>query len=144
MYDFLGYLTLALIPGFIAFDLVYRKRRYETPRYWRLYALAVTVGIFFFTGWIAGLVRRILAGQGTIADLDLIPVVAKQMVGNTICPLADADAAPMIAYVTKYRAEWEAFIRSGKRLLEPSTEPAPVATRPGMPKPGERIPIAVG
>ena len=62
MYDFLGYLTLALIPGFIAFDLVYRKRRYETPRYWRLYALAVTVGIFFFTGWIAGLWGTLLEG----------------------------------------------------------------------------------
>jgi NADH-quinone oxidoreductase subunit F len=95
------------------------------------------------TGWIAGLVHRILAGQGTIADLDQIPVVAKQMVGNTICPLADADAAPMIAYVTKYRAEWEEFIRSGKRLLAPAPEPAPV-TGPGVAKPGERIPIAVG
>ena len=41
MYDYLGYLTLALIPGFIALDLVYRQRHYETPRYWRLYALAL-------------------------------------------------------------------------------------------------------
>ncbi len=37
MYDFLGYLTLALIPGFIALDLVHRHRRYDAPRYWRLY-----------------------------------------------------------------------------------------------------------
>jgi hypothetical protein len=49
----------------------------------------------------------------------------------------------MIAYVTKYRAEWEEFIRSGKRLLAPASEPAPV-TGPGVAKPGERIPIAVG
>jgi len=62
MYDFLGYLTLALIPGFIALDLVHRRRRYKTPRYWRLYALAVTVGIFFFTGWIAGLWGTLLEG----------------------------------------------------------------------------------
>jgi NADH-quinone oxidoreductase subunit F len=97
------------------------------------------------TGWIAGVVRRILAGQGTVADLDLIPVVAKQMIGNTICPLADADAAPMIAYVTKYRAEWEEFIQSGKRLLEPLLAPAKGAPGlPGQAKSGERIPIAVG
>ncbi len=89
------------------------------------------------TGWIAGIIRRILAGQGRLEDLDLICAVAKGMLGNTICPLADADAAPMIAYVTKYKSEWEAFIQSGKRLLEPeSHEPAPDA--------GERIPIAVG
>ena len=32
MYDFLGYFTLALIPGFIVLDLIYRQRRYDTPR----------------------------------------------------------------------------------------------------------------
>jgi len=66
MYELLGYLTLAFIPGFIALDLVYRKRRYESPRYWRLYALAVTVGIFFFTGWIAGLWGTLLEGMSLI------------------------------------------------------------------------------
>jgi hypothetical protein len=55
MYDVLGYLTLALIPAFILLDLVHRHRRFETPRFWRLRALVVTVGIFFFTGWVAGL-----------------------------------------------------------------------------------------
>jgi NADH-quinone oxidoreductase subunit F len=95
------------------------------------------------TGWISRIVHRILAGTGTIEDLDLITTTAKQMIGNTICPLADADAAPMIAFVTKYRAEWEELIRSGKRLLEPAAAPAP---HPGAPV-GEgqnRIPIAVG
>lgn len=62
MYEILGYLTLALIPGFILLDLIYRERRYQTPRHWRLYALAVTVGIFFFTGWIAGLWGTLLEG----------------------------------------------------------------------------------
>jgi sterol desaturase/sphingolipid hydroxylase (fatty acid hydroxylase superfamily) len=66
MHDFLGYLTLALIPGFILLDLVYRQRRYETPRYWRLHALAVTVGVFFFTGWIAGLWGTLLEGFSLI------------------------------------------------------------------------------
>lgn len=54
MYPFLEYLTLALIPGFILLDLVWRRRRYQAPRYWRLRALLVTVGIFFFTTGIAG------------------------------------------------------------------------------------------
>lgn len=62
MYDYLGYLTLALIPGFIALDLVHRQRAYETPRHWRLYALAVTAGIFFFTVWIAGLWGTLFEG----------------------------------------------------------------------------------
>jgi NADH-quinone oxidoreductase subunit F len=92
------------------------------------------------TGWIAGIIRRILAGQGRFSDLDLITAIAKQMLGNTICPLADADAMPMIAFVTKYRSEWEEFIGSGRRLLDPAAhEPAAAA-----PAAGDRIPIAVG
>ena len=66
MYDYLGYLTLALIPGFIVLDLVYRHRRYESTRYWRIRALAVTVGIFFFSGWIAGLWGALFEGVSLI------------------------------------------------------------------------------
>lgn len=62
MYEFLGYLTLAFIPGFILLDLLYRKRRYDSPRFWRVRALFVTVGIFFFTIWIAGLWGQIFNG----------------------------------------------------------------------------------
>jgi len=61
MYEFLGYLTIALIPAFIVLDLVYQHRKYETTRFWRPLALAVTVGIFFFTGWVA-------AGLGTLFE----------------------------------------------------------------------------
>ncbi len=92
------------------------------------------------TGWIAGIIRRILTGNGCSEDLDLITAVAQGMLGNTICPLADADAAPMIAFVTKYRSEWEEFIRSGTRLLD--SESHPPAT-PGNAA-GDRVPIAVG
>lgn len=53
MTETLELLTLALIPGFILLDLVWRKRRYDTTRFWRLRALAVTVGIFFFTTEVA-------------------------------------------------------------------------------------------
>jgi NADH-quinone oxidoreductase subunit F len=96
------------------------------------------------TGWIARIVRRILAGEGQIADLDLISVVAKQMMGTTICPLADADAMPMIAFVTKYRSEWEEFIRSGKRVLEHDHSPD-IPERPAVYElDRERIPIAAG
>jgi NADH-quinone oxidoreductase subunit F len=90
------------------------------------------------TGWIARIVHRILAGQGRIEDLDLIAAVAKQMMGTTICPLADADAMPMIAFVTKFRSEWEEFIRSGKRIVEPR----PLDGHRDPESLRERIPIA--
>jgi sterol desaturase/sphingolipid hydroxylase (fatty acid hydroxylase superfamily) len=53
MYELLEYATLALIPGFILLDLLWRSRRYETTRFWRARATLVTVAIFFFTGYVA-------------------------------------------------------------------------------------------
>jgi len=59
------------------------------------------------TGWL----HRVLVGleEGTAAahDVDLLLNVAGNMMGNTICALADAAAMPTRAFVTKYRAEFE-------------------------------------
>ena len=41
--DFATLAALACLPLFIALDFVYKARRYETPRFWRLRALVVTV-----------------------------------------------------------------------------------------------------
>lgn len=62
MLETLETITLALIPGFILLDLVYRARQYKAPRSWRLRALVVTVAIFFFTGEIAALWGTALEG----------------------------------------------------------------------------------
>lgn len=54
MFDYLEYFGLACIPAFMLIDLVYQKRRYATPAYWRLYASAVTVavvGVSMVVGW---------------------------------------------------------------------------------------------
>lgn len=80
MYDVLGYLTLALIPAFILLDLVHRHRQYETPRYWRLRALLVTVGIFFFTGWVAGLWGQLFEGL-SLFDLSSLGAIGGAVVG---------------------------------------------------------------
>ena len=62
MLETLETITLALIPGFILLDLVYRARQYKAPRSWRLRALVVTVAIFFLTGEIAALWGTALEG----------------------------------------------------------------------------------
>lgn len=80
MYDVLGYLTLALIPAFILLDLVHRHRRFETPRFWRLRALVVTVGIFFFTGWVAGLWGAVFEGI-SLLDLSGLGAIGGAVIG---------------------------------------------------------------
>lgn len=80
MYDFLGYLTLAMIPAFILLDLVHRHRHYETAPFWRLRALAMTVGIFYFTGWVAGLWGRLFEGV-SLFDLSGLGAIGGAVAG---------------------------------------------------------------
>ena len=41
--DFVTWAALACLPLFILLDLVYKARRYDTPRFWRLRTLSVTM-----------------------------------------------------------------------------------------------------
>lgn len=65
------------------------------------------------TGWLSKMVHSILEGKGRIADLDLILKVANQMKGKTICALSDAAALPALSFVTKFRDEFEDYIKRG-------------------------------
>lgn len=66
------------------------------------------------TGWLDKLLRRILKGEATSQDLDMVITVSKNMMGRTICALSDAAAMPAMSFVTKFRDEFERHIREGK------------------------------
>ena len=66
------------------------------------------------TGWVDKIMWRIMDGRGNPDDLDLLVDVANNMMGKTICPLADAAAMPIISYIKKFREEFEEFIKLGK------------------------------
>ncbi len=63
------------------------------------------------TSWMAKIVERIARGEGRPSDADLLLDIARNMMGKTVCPLADAAAMPVIAIVNKFRAEIEEHIR---------------------------------
>ncbi len=65
------------------------------------------------TGWIHRIVRRIVEGRGSLRDLDDLLAIAHDMEGKTICVFADAAAWPVQSYITKFRGEFEEFIRTG-------------------------------
>ena len=64
------------------------------------------------TGWVHRIVHRIAQGQGSVQDLDELLAIAGDMEGNTICVFADAAAWPVQSYITKFRDEFEEYIRS--------------------------------
>jgi NADH-quinone oxidoreductase subunit F len=65
------------------------------------------------TGWVHRIMRRIIDGRGTIGDLHDLLAIAGGMEGNTICVFADAAAWPIQSYITKFRDEFERYIRAG-------------------------------
>jgi NADH-quinone oxidoreductase subunit F len=63
------------------------------------------------TGWLARICTRLSRGEGRPGDVDLLASIAHGIAGNTICPLGEAAAWPMLGFLTKFRSEFEAKIR---------------------------------
>jgi NADH-quinone oxidoreductase subunit F len=66
------------------------------------------------TGWLEKLSHKILSGQGTLNDIELLDKVAQNMKGRTICALAEAAALPAISFVQKFKSEFEYFVTNRK------------------------------
>ena len=69
------------------------------------------------TGWMNRVIRRIMAGQGTRADLQLLVEVAGRIEGHTICALGDAAAWPVQSFLKHFRHEFEYMIDNGGRSI---------------------------
>jgi NADH-quinone oxidoreductase subunit F len=65
------------------------------------------------TGWLNKIVHSILEGRGRLQDIELLIKVADNMKGRTICALSDAAALPVLSFVTKFRDEFEYYVREG-------------------------------
>jgi NADH-quinone oxidoreductase subunit F len=63
------------------------------------------------SGWIAGIVRKILRGDGTLKDIDNTVDLARKVEGHTICVFGEAFAWPTYSYIAKFRSEFEALIK---------------------------------
>jgi len=63
------------------------------------------------TPWLNKMLKRIVAGGGKKADVEMLLSVANQMAnGMTICVFADAAVAPVLSGVAKFREEFEAYV----------------------------------
>ena len=62
------------------------------------------------TLWLKKILTRVDAGGGVSSDIGLIHDLAANMLGRTFCPLGDAAAMPTLAFVEKFREEFEAHL----------------------------------
>ena len=62
------------------------------------------------TGWMEKVLQRILRGEGSISDIDLLISIANNIEGNTICALGEAAAWPVRYMITRFRDYFEARV----------------------------------
>jgi NADH-quinone oxidoreductase subunit F len=65
------------------------------------------------TAWLARVCSRLADGEGRAGDVELLSNIANGVAGNTICPLGEAAAWPMLAFLTKFRADFAAKLKTG-------------------------------
>ncbi|MGZ3743382.1 MAG: NADH-quinone oxidoreductase subunit NuoF [Pseudobdellovibrionaceae bacterium] len=70
------------------------------------------------TGWLNKIVHSILEGKGRLQDIELLEKVADNMKGKTICALSDAAALPVLSFVSKFRDEFEFYVREGRSKVK--------------------------
>jgi len=78
------------------------------------------------TDWLKKTLTRFHAGAGVKKDIDNIQYLAENMLGRTFCPLGDAAAMPIIAFVKKFRTEFEDHLEGKPCPFEKQSAAQPV------------------
>ncbi len=60
-------------------------------------------------GWMLKIVKKLLGGEGTIADIDLLVELCDNIEMKTVCVLSAACTMPVRSYLNKFRHEFEAY-----------------------------------
>lgn len=62
------------------------------------------------TGWSYKILKRMVEGRSSAANIDLVLDIGQKMAGKTICVLADSLSMPIASYIGKFRDEFEAHV----------------------------------
>jgi len=75
------------------------------------------------TDWLKKTLTRFHSGGGLMKDIDNMQYLSENMLGRTFCPLGDAAAMPTIAFVKKFRKEFEEHLDGKPCPFEAKLEP---------------------
>jgi NADH-quinone oxidoreductase subunit F len=78
------------------------------------------------TNWTVKMLERIVTGDATPMDIDLIASVQDNITGNCLCVLGDSMAAPVASMVAKFRSEFEEALADATLQLPDSIPTTPV------------------
>jgi NADH-quinone oxidoreductase subunit F len=67
------------------------------------------------SAWLEHVCDKLLDGKATMEELDGLHEIANGIMGNTICAFGEGTAMPALAFMQKFRPEFEAYVRGGRR-----------------------------
>ncbi len=70
------------------------------------------------TGWMWRMMERMVKGQATVDQIDMLWDVTKQIEGKTICALGDAAAWPIQGLIRHFRPELERRIMDARKIAK--------------------------
>ena len=72
------------------------------------------------TGWMMRIMERLVVGQASVDEIDMLLEITKQVEGHTICALGDAAAWPIQGLIRHFRSEVEdrIMMHSSKKAIQ--------------------------
>jgi NADH-quinone oxidoreductase subunit F len=67
------------------------------------------------SAWLERVCRKLLEGTATMEELNGLHDIANGIMGNTICAFGEGTAMPALAFLQKFRKEFEASTRGGRK-----------------------------
>jgi NADH-quinone oxidoreductase subunit F len=63
------------------------------------------------TDWLYRLLHRMMKGEGSAKDIELLESVATNIAGKTLCAFGDAAATPVLTTLKWFKPEYEKYAR---------------------------------
>jgi NADH-quinone oxidoreductase subunit F len=82
------------------------------------------------TNWTVKMLERVISGEATPMDLDVISSVQDNIIGHCLCVLGDSMAMPVGSMVAKFRDEFEAAIQAGRDAAPRPLDESPTDVKP--------------
>ena len=82
------------------------------------------------TNWTVKMLERVISGEATPMDLDVIASVQENIIGHCLCVLGDSMAMPVGSMVAKFRDEFEAAIEAGRDAAPRPLDESPTDVKP--------------
>jgi NADH-quinone oxidoreductase subunit F len=67
------------------------------------------------SAWLHRLCTKLLEGKASMEELGNVHEVANGIMGNTICAFGEGTAMPALAFIQKFRPEFEAYVRGERK-----------------------------